>query len=113
MQNADLRPQTALHSSRRHPANLADSIEFLRCLSESNGTKRCRPARSVVVARVWESVEMFGHQLLCSVVKGAISLQNDVLGSEGTKKVHQSPEVIEIRKFCPPNQIRAFFIFLY
>ena len=28
------------------------------------------------------------------------------------KKVHRAPEVIEIHKFCPPSQIRAFFIFL-
>ena len=43
---------------------------------------------------------------------GAISSQNDVLASEVIEKVHAGPEVIEIHEFCPPNQIRAFFIFL-
>ena len=54
---------------------------------------------------------MFGRQWLHYVVKGAISLQNDVLSFGAVKKVHDGSEVIEIRKFCPPNQIRAFFIF--
>ena len=57
------------------------------------------------------SVVMLGRQWLHYAVKGAISLQIDVLGSEWIKKVHRGSEVIEIRKFCPPNQIRAFFIF--
>ena len=57
------------------------------------------------------SVVMLGRQWLHYAVKGAISLQIDVLGSEWIKKVHRGSEVIEIRKFCPPNQIRAFLFF--
>ena len=38
-----------------------------------------------------------------------ISLQNDVLASVGVEKVHDGPEVIEIRDFFPPNHKRAFF----
>lgn len=38
-------------------------------------------------------------------------IANDVLASEGTKKVHGGPEVIEIRAFFPPNHIRALFNF--
>ena len=38
-------------------------------------------------------------------------IANDVLASEGTKKVHGGPEVIEIRDLFPPNHIRALFNF--
>ena len=43
-----------------------------------------------------KSSACFGQQWHVLMPKGCTLLQNDVLGSEGTKKVHRSPEVTEL-----------------